>query len=367
MGKAGKTIIRDSAESDYPIIAALLDEVFHSVPYEKRLRLWKWRYHDNPARSEAIPHFLVAEQEGKIIGLHGLTPLRVKVGDESVIAGCSCDLAVHPSARSAGLKLKLQAMKKELTPLPMSTSANEPANSITLSLGGKELVPARQKCIKPLRYGNLLRKKVGDRLGRSIGRLTGLLIGGPIDMAAKLFRMSGRTPQGYVLEDINAFDERFDRFWAKIARAHPIMLVRDAEYLNWRYARYPFAGIESFALVRDEEIAGFAAIYTGTGDDGLVFSAILELLAVENQAAVSRYLLGEAIRRADRNRAVTIMGKAITADLRQTYRVHGFTLRTLPFSPFTYKNNTVFPDDLFDNPNNWFTSLGDGDASYYFD
>jgi len=258
-------------------------------------------------------------------------------------------------------------MKKELTLLPMSTSANEPANSITLSLGGKELVPARQKYIKPLRYGDLLRKKVGDRFGRVLGRLAGSFIGGPIDMAAKLFRMSSRIPNGYALEDINTFDERFDRFWAKIASAYPIMLVRNAEYLNWRYTRYPFTGIESFALVRDEEIAGFAAIYTGIGDNGLVFSAILELLAAESQTAVYRYLLGEAIHRADRNRAVTIMGKAITDDLRQTYRAYGFTLRTLPFSPFTYKNNTVFPDDLFDNPNNWFTSLGDGDASYYFD
>ena len=365
-------IVRAATESDYPAIAALLDRIFTPIPYEQRLKLWRWRYDANPAKTDALPPFLVGEQEGTIVGVHGLVPLRVKVKDRILLASCSCDLAVDPKARSAGMKIKLKAMSAEFSPLHISTSANEPANKITLALGGKEVGLGRRRLIKPLKSGGILRRMLGKSQVagvRAAAPFASVVVGKPLDWALAVGRAIRSYPAvpGAAIEEIGQFDQRFDRFWETMSREAEIIHVRDAAYLNWRFARYPFAGIESFALVRENDILGLAVIHTSTDSDGLRFVAILELLIPAGENTAFDQLLGEAVNRAVKAGAHTITARASTPLWEERYTRRGFRLRRSPFSGVTYKNNSEFPEDLFAADANWYVSLGDGDGCYYFD
>ncbi len=355
--KKSKLLVRPATEVDYPQIAELLDNVFHPIPIEKRLRLWKWRYDDNPAMTPDIPPFLVGEKDEKIIGVHGLTPLRVKIKNETFITGCSCDLAVNPKARSAGMKIKVRAMKKELTRVPMSTSANEAANKITLALGGKELTPAKTKYLKAIKYSGLIGKRFGSFAG---------LVSKPLDWALG-YKDTSIDTKDMKLENISEFDNRFDQFWNIVSGERENLFVRDSAYLNWRYIRYPFSGIEAFALIANHTVTGYAAIHKSLDDDDLPFIAILELMTASGDKATTRILLAEVLNRALDFDADTVIAKTNDTRIARIFEETGFKKRSLPISPFTYKNNTDLPDEQFDTDANWFIALGDGDASYFFD
>jgi len=297
--------IRPATSADYSAIASLLDRILGKIQFEKRLKLWQWRNDANPARTPEIPDFLVVEKDGHIIGVHGLTPMLVKAGDRQFHAACSCDFAVDPTARSVGMKLKLKTLEKEISPLPISTSANEPANKVTLALGGKELSTGRRKLICPLKASGFVKKaaikKFGLR-GKVIPGLCFITVGKPLDwVLALICRLKSfpKVPDSRIL-DIDRFDQRFDRFYEKISRHHPIMTVRDSSYLNWRYTDYPFEGVQSFAMLRDDEPLGFAVIHNTVDEHGLRFIAVLELLVPIGEKAVFENLLGEIFRRAEK-------------------------------------------------------------------
>lgn len=356
--KKDRLIVRAATEADYPQIARLLDETFTPVPYDKRLRLWKWRHDDNPAGKPEIPPFIVGEKAGRIVGVHGLTPLRVKIDGRMFHSGCSCDLAVHPEARSAGMKIKLRAMKREVSLLPMSTSANEAASAITLALGGKDLAPARTKYIKVMRYSGL----IGRRFGRAAGRLLR-----PLDrIRLWKFRKPGISGDAR-LEEVHDFDARFDGLWEIISGEEQNLFVRDSTYLNWRYSRYPFGGIESFAFAAGETVKGFAVIHSSIDPDGLPFVAILELFSPRGDQRTASVLLAEALYRARQHGADTITARTLTPHLDALYTGSGFKKRPMDISPYNYKNNTDLPDEQFDDAAKWYISLGDGDACYYFE
>jgi len=365
-----ETIIRPSTPADHPSIAALLDRTMGPRPYAQRLQLWEWRFERNPARTDAFPSFLVLEKDGHIAGVHGLTPLRLKAGEDHLHASCSCDLAVDPTARSAGMKLKLKTLSRELSSFHFSTSANESANRITLALGGKEVPIARRSYIKPFKASGLLRRrweKGGG--GAGMGAFAGTVVGKPIDWGLATSRMvrPRRRMEGSTIRNVTRFDERFDMFWERLAMEQVILIVRDSSYLNWRYASYPFAGVQSFELSGGEELLGYSVIHISVDEDRLRFAALLELAGPDREDLLLEQLLEEAVGRAIRGGAHYMIARATTPRCGELLLRHGFRARDLHFSPVTYRNNSGIPDELFARDWNWYVTLGDGDGCYFFD
>ncbi len=364
------SIVRPAAPDDFPFIAELLDRTIGKRPYGQRLKLWNWRFDRNPARTDDFPSFLVAEEKNRIVGVHGLIPLRIKSGKRQLNASCSCDLAADPAARSAGMKLKLAALAKDLSPLHFSTSANEASNKITLALGGKEVFSGRRKYIKPLKASGLMRRGLEKRgTAGGIAATASMAIWKPVDWilaVGRAINSQGKATGGNI-SDIMIFDSRYDAFWEQLAGEHLVLTVRDSSYLNWRYSEYPFPGIHSFELSRGKELLGFSVIHLGMDEDRLRFAAILELAGRKRGGGVLEHLLQEAIRRAAIAGAHYLMARAPTPECEDLFRNKGFRIRDMHYSPVTYKNNSDVPHEIFAGDRNWYLSLGDGDGCYYFD
>jgi len=362
------SIVRPATLDDFPAIAELLDFQLGKRSYEHRLRLWKWRFDMNPARTDEFQGFLVAERDGRIVGVQGLIPLRIKAGDLHLTASCSCDLAVEPAARTAGMTLKLRALCKDVSPFHLSTSANEPSNKVTLALGGREVSAGRRKFLKVLKIGGLLLrrwKRKSTLHGIAGGAIQTVLK--PMDWILATWnslRPRHQVPGG-IVKDIKNFDERFSDFWEQLAKEHAILVMRDPAYLNWRYTEYPFPGIQSFELTRESKVLGFAVVHIGIDEDHLRFAALLELVGLKSEPRVLSHLLEEAIRRAAGAGAHYLIARASTAEQEVLMQRSGFRARDLHYSPVTYKNNSSVPAEMFANDRNWYLSLGDGDEYYY--
>jgi len=363
-------IVRPAAADDSPSIAELLDRTLGKRPYDQRLKLWNWRFERNPARTDAFPSFLVAEEKGRIVGVHGLIPLRVKTGTRQLNASCSCDLAADPAARSAGMKLKLAALAKELSPLHLSTSANEAANKITLALGGKEVASGRQKYIKPLKASGLMRRGLGKKgTAGGIAATASMAIWKQVDWILAIGRAINpqRKETGAIVKDITVFDGRYTGFWEEeLAGDHMVLSVRDSSYLNWRYSEYPFPGIQSFELSRGEQLLGYSVIHLSVDEDRLRFAAILEVTGRKRENGVLEHLLQEATRRAAIAGAHYLIARAPTPEFERLFRNQGFQRRNMNYSPVTYKNNSDVPHDVFSMVGNWYLTLGDGDGCHFY-
>jgi hypothetical protein len=175
--------------------------------------------------------------------------------------------------------------------------------------------------------------------------MAGLAIGKPFDWFLAIGR-AAKIPRrviGGTIRDVKFFDVRFDGFWEQLAKVQAILVVRDSCYLNWRYAAYPFAGIQSFELSRGDKLLGFAVIHLAIDEDQLRFVAILELAGQQHESGVLGHLLGEAIRRASRAEAHYVIARAPTPDCEDSFRKMGFKVRRMDYSPVTYKNNSDVP------------------------
>ncbi len=64
-------------------------------------------------------------------------------------------------------------------------------------------------------------------------------------------------PKGLSIKEVNFFDERFNRLWERASKPHPIIAVRDAETLNWRYLKEPGKPYVIFSAERDHEVLGY--------------------------------------------------------------------------------------------------------------
>ena len=261
------------------------------------------------------------------------------------------------------MKLKLAAMAKELSPFHLSTSANELANKITLALGGREVASGRVKYIKPLKASGLMLRGWAEKgmAGEIVARV-GSTILKPVDWALAVGRGRRFPPpvEDAKLRDIGAFDSRFDRFWKEFSKEHEIAVVRDSPYLNWRYTRYPFPGVQSFELSREEELLGFAVIHLAVDEERLRFAALLELAWKKPKISVREHLLREAIRRATVAGAQYVIARAPTSEHGDLFRSTGFKARGKNYSTVSYKNNTDISNDiiaagpqLVSNPRGW--------------
>ncbi|HDS00478.1 MAG TPA: GNAT family N-acetyltransferase [candidate division Zixibacteria bacterium] len=367
--KGVKLRIRPATAGDYDAVANLLNRIFPPVDIEKRKRLWRWRHELNPARNSKIPPFLVAEKNERIAGVHGLVPMLFKVGNNTLTVVCSCDYAVQPDARSAGMKLKLAAFSKEISPLHLSTSANRAANKITLALGGKELETGKLKLLNVLKYHRLIYSKLKGKTGGGIARFLGTIMGGPLNLYSGLRGHTGKLEidPAYKLEPVSAFDQKHDDFWNGISADYDICVIRDSRYLNWRYIQYPFGKIQCRELLRDENVKGILAVHHSIDEDGLRFTAVLETLVSRNDNKSLNILLQQAVKAAVQNGSHYITSAPHDPQNLEYYRKIGFRIKTAEYSPFTYKNNSPIGENFLADERRWYFSLGDGDICYYFE
>jgi GNAT superfamily N-acetyltransferase len=231
-----------------------------------------WQYADNPA-GPVIAALARETGSNQLIGQAVQIATRVALASEECRASICLSVATDTEWRGLGVFSALLNGASEMSGAAgmACTFAFPNPQSLPsfIKRAGYTDVGAVPLLLRPANVSRLLRK----RLGRPTAALAA-----PLGVFWHTPRPSSPDPN-IVIETVEKFDASFNELWRRLKTRHPVMIVRDAAYLNWRFGEAPTRRYVTFAARTAERLAGFIVLRTapvGPFDAGLVIDFIVE-------------------------------------------------------------------------------------------
>lgn len=321
------------------------------------MRWWYWLYKENPAGEGLI---WLAEVDNRIVGQHSLIPLKIKMGNREVLSSWGVDAMTHPDYRRRGIfetisqNLFSDAVKNGIT---ISTGfPNEYSRpGLIKKLGWFDVSHISVKC-KPLNWNKTIRILINSNF-----------LSVPLSVGTKLIldKFSCRTdkmslPGDVVITRIYAFDERFDRLWSRVSEQFNIMVIRNSDYLNWRY-RVPGKQYLIYTAEKNDEVSGYIVLRI-KAKRNMKASVVFDMIAESED--IMYHLVLKAIESSRLAGADCIVYSLIAN------RAYHSILKRAGFIsiPFNHAGHFCLrqiskeiPVTLLRDPGNWFVQVGDSD------
>lgn len=262
----GSATVRDFEQRDLDSVMELRTRVFGTGDRARERARWEWEYAANPAAGSAGAPGWVLERAGKIIGYYGLLPGRVAVNGRIAPAACGMDFCIDPDEQGFGLGLLFtrRFAASACRALPFVTSPTPAAIQLMKYSGAAALTAADEPFLWVLPAA---RVPAG---------------GGP----------TSPLSEDLDIVELEGFDARFDRLFARLKESWKLLTVRDAAYLNWRYRDYPFGRPVLRGVLRRGELQGFCVVQR---EQALERAHLTELFVHPGDAAATRALVQAAL------------------------------------------------------------------------
>lgn len=312
---------------------------------------YDWIYQENP-HGKALNWAALEIGSGSLVGTTSLFPRKMKFDGKTVRVGIAGDFAVNREHRGSNVAIRLQRA--------VVTSMNQ--NYFKFIYG----ISNRQAELVQLRVGYV-------RLGK-IHRWTKLLktrkyfkafplrwlMSKPLDFVMKNLSKEDRyrRAEGYTIEKLNSFDQRFDLLWKRASSQFNIIGERSKDYLNWRYGKSPRRNYHVFSLIQkdNQEIWGYAVYYIRNKKGFIADMLFLNFgSALDNLLSeFILYLRGQDVE----SISVLLLG---CPSLARKLRSFGFFRRDGESSVLVYLDRSSPDTDFILDRNNWFLLEGDRD------
>jgi GNAT superfamily N-acetyltransferase len=325
---------------------------------EKWLRWWQWMYRDNPAGGGRI---WLAEHDGKIVGQYAIVPVKVKVGSKTVLGSQSVDTMTHPDYRHQKI---FETLARKVY-----DEAEEDGIHIVYGFPNKFSYPGfvkklnwfdiatMQVMFKPLNWRNAIKLKVKNKF------LQAVLAMGASLVFNKVFFRTQKLPfvESLNINQVTSFDDRVNDLWAKISSQYHIMIVRDKDYLNWRYST-PGANYSILVAEKAGEICGYLVLEHKLRN-GTNVSYIYDLLAQSEE--IMHCLVSKAMDDCQQKKIdLIVYGLIADKTYRRILKRSGFiSLLFLKGGRFcAYSSSLSITKNFLKSSGNWLIQLGDSDA-----
>jgi GNAT superfamily N-acetyltransferase len=354
MNKAHNWEVRDGNEKDMEGILSLRGVAFGEEEKDKlNPRFWRWEFIDGPAGKAFI---YIVEDQNEIIGHFADIPRRFSVQGEAVLGTLSLDLMVHPDYWRKGIfeamgRYGAEKVKQEngvfLTAFPIRLETILGLKKI----GWKELAKL-PVLVYPIRFRGILNRYVHFPP-------LGLLLGGIVRFFYfLLYGLKMRKEKGGIeIDQVGSLDELFDDFWQKASVLHPVIGIRNRDYLNWRYLQHPTRNYVIYRAKKRGEMRGYIVLRKV---DLLKFNSavIVDLLALDEETLSA--LVEEGIQHSQQEKA-DLLGFMVPQDhlYGKVLRRKGFlpSLKTFLFMIYPHPDKGIFL-----SPEKWYVNWGDTDV-----
>lgn len=260
--------VRPYEKGDEKQIIPLLDIVFKDwlkkdfecTPQEH----YEWLYWDCPEGKNST---VVAEENGKIIGVNHGIYLHYKIGKKVFLGLKSTDLAVHPDYRGKGVSGKIGVLHTKIRDeagvcIVIYHSSNPIVIDSNLRKGGgtfpgtiqvltniKDIDLYLNNLIKPHTWTQALKIKYGFIAIQTFNKLKKLLRG-------------AYTPNRKDLKivKVTKFDDRITTFWNQIKDEYDFIVEHTLTYLNWRFCDIRGGRYDTYQAEENGNILGFIVL-----------------------------------------------------------------------------------------------------------
>ncbi|MGY3715231.1 GNAT family N-acetyltransferase [Sutcliffiella cohnii] len=327
-----------------------IQELFEVVFKHKRTELlWSWKFEQTP--NNLNPWILVYEEDGEILGHISLWVHDAFVFGEKVPIGLRIDTMVHPNARGKGIYKQLNQHLVE--------KAKE--DNIYF-LYGFPAVKARELFLK---YTNAVRMIDMPRywyiqrpLSILASKITFMKFAKPIDsLIVKLKNKQRVLPEDCSIKEVTLCGEEFNDLAERTKNSMNVHIVRNKDYLNWRYLNHPENKYTIIAYHNEDRLDGYIVIKKEL-NKGIKSGYIMDLLSVEDNN-IKESLLNYA------------MQKLNDVDIIQAWTLPNTTLsKTLKKAKFFHKDSPMAlvgkeistESLILADVSNWNITLGDVDS-----
>lgn len=353
-------------------ILKLVKSHYNSVD-ESYSEYFQWEYRENPAGKAII---WTARHNNEIVGQYVVNMAKIKIDNQTLLGSLSIKTLTRSDFRGKGIHIHLA----------QKTFETCKANNVVFTYGfpNKTVYDA---CIERLGFVDIGRVPLLVKLintdnlfkryirNRPIERILSGLIPPILNLFNFFISIKNEREKrlfifkGVSLKEIGHFDERIDAFWEAVKIKHKNLMVRNKDFLNWRYCNNPR---RKYRIVIAEDnnsnIMAYIVLRISTVDNVKV-GFIVDILSREDELSnrAASLLITNSFNYFRKNEVMIADCLMLKNNIyfkllkRQGFVVCPKSFEPQPF-PFVIKTHADKVSNNIFNLNNWFVTLGDYDV-----
>jgi GNAT superfamily N-acetyltransferase len=334
---------------DRRAVEALYRRVFGRDEAEASRLRWDLQYTLNPNNRAGEPEIWVAREGPGIVGHYATMPVRLSLSGREVAGSWGTDVMVAPERQRQGLGERLFRAWDRNVGASLGLGLSESSAGLFRKLRWPDAIPV--PCLaKPLTRRALRRPAWPGAINRLVSAVTLPVV--------KI--VARRRPLREEVRLIQRFDEGFTDLWQRLAPAFGLAAVRDAAYLNWKFASAPHVRYSLAALLRDGRPAGYAVyrhVQEPLGRATLLTDFLTDPDDRRGLQALLRWVDREA-RAADSDK---IRCHAMHAGFRRVLRSSGYFMIRSTMELIVKINAVDVAPAFYTSTDDWHVTLGDSD------
>lgn len=342
--------IRRYRESDEENILKLRKICFGRADRDK----WIWQFKYSPFGSI----MMVAEHKGQIIGFFSRLSVKMKVEDKVVMGSIACDAMVHPDFRHKGLYHRLSKVSWEEAKKEGHAISYGIANKITYKHRHKETfaicrIPILVKFFDS--YEEIKKHVVNQFLAKILSIFANSIF--------RIFYSAKACPsfRNLTLNEITKFEDRINSFWKEALRTFKIAVVRNKEYLNWRYFQRPNSNFTVLLAEEGKKLLGYI-VFSAEKTLDSKRGCITDIVTHPDHPEIIQFLISEAIHRLRKEKVgLTVCWMMKNNPYYKVLRENGFIRYFRRGGIVARADPSKISEMIIKDPNNWYLTLGDSE------
>jgi hypothetical protein len=293
--------VRKYKPSDSEGIVELLENVFKGWP---RLDLecssldhWRWKFD-----KKYLPHksIVVAVKDEKIIGVLQSAHMRLKVMNEIVSSCLGADAGVIQEYRRRGVRNQISKLVYKIrAELGIKLIYTVTSNPITIRMLLKErhVFPFKVLNMTRIRDIDLQLEKMPMKRGTIVKM--GFLLSKVINQIENSGKETGKVSKE--ITSVKTFSVETDKFWNRVKDSYDFIIVKDREYLNWRYTDPRAGRFEIRQATEGKQVLGYCILRINKFRKDYPVGYIMDLITLPEQTKVADLLIRDAVKYFDKN------------------------------------------------------------------
>ncbi len=291
----------------------------------------------------------IARRGVEIAGVDASIPFSLKVGDNRVRAQWGIDLMVDSRWRGQGIAAELNTALRAASPVSCSLGMSDEGRRHALRNGYTEM-GAMAVFAHVIDAARVLATAPLHGLRRPVGFLASGL-----SLALSKVRHGGA-----VVQPVNEFDIGANEVWRQAAKHYPVISVRNARTLRWRFDESPQRDQYSRYYVHRSDAIGYFVLRDTTWHDTEV-STMVDYLAAPDMLSD---LFAAAVVEARRRNKAALLCTTLNRHANKTLPWLGFV--RLPHASYATRfmlraDPSVRAQPVLYDPANWFITAADAD------